>query len=186
MIGLFNALEDVAGVAKPWWLRALPYVAVVTWVAVSGFGLYHHGYDVAATKYNGIISEANKVHADELISLQRQVADAEHAAQAQAAAIDQHYQEAIANEKQSTDRTINDLRTGAISLRKRLAAITITAAGMPCTATSAGCGDGAATVGLQAEDAALLVRLSAEADAIVQQLNACQAVVRADRAVVVK
>jgi prophage endopeptidase len=147
------------------------------------FGAYRHGVTTTSDRYDAVIAKADAQHATETLALQLKVAATERAKQVSMAELDTHYQEVIQNEKQSADSIIADLRSGTIGLRKRLAAVSVSSSGVPCTAAGAGCGDDEATVGLQVADAQLLVRLAAEADAIVDQLNACQAVVKADRTV---
>lgn len=92
------------------------------------------------------------------------------------------YQEDLKNEKTAKDRVIADLRSGALRLR-----IPVTcpgAAGGSATATpgSGAVGrDGETRAELSFEASEFLVGLTSEADEVVRQLTACQAVVIADR-----
>lgn len=80
--------------------------------------------------------------------------------------------EAITNEK---DALLSDLRNANVRLRRRF---TCPPASVPGASTPATGGDGAAQSGLLREDAEFLIRLAAEADARVNQLTACQAVLK--------
>lgn len=92
------------------------------------------------------------------------------------------YQESMQHEKATRDRVIADLRSGALRLRVDLASRQ-GAAGDPAGATGAAAGrcDGEARAELSVSASEFLVGLAAEADAVVHQLAACQAVVIADR-----
>lgn len=80
--------------------------------------------------------------------------------------------EALANEK---DRVLADLHNANLRLRRRFQCPTTSVPGDSGTATS---GDGASQSGLLVADAEFLVRLAAEADARVNQLTACQNVLK--------
>lgn len=94
----------------------------------------------------------------------------------------QTYQESLHHEKTLHERTVADLRAGHRRLRIELASRP-PAAGDPAgptAASAAGCD--AATFGeLSTASAEFLVGLAHEADTVVHQLTACQAVVIADR-----
>lgn len=80
--------------------------------------------------------------------------------------------EALTNEK---DRVLADLHNANLRLRRRFQCPTTSVPGT--SGTPAG-GDGAPQSGLLVEDAEFLVRLAAEADARVNQLTACQNVLK--------
>ena len=80
--------------------------------------------------------------------------------------------EALTNEK---DRVLADLRNANVRLRRRFQCPTDSVPGNSSPATG---GDGATQGGLLVEDAEFLVRLAAEADARVNQLTACQNVLK--------
>lgn len=80
--------------------------------------------------------------------------------------------ETTRNEK---DRIIADLRTDNRRLRGRF---TCQAPSLPGESNSPGVGDAAAQGGLLREDAEFLVRFAAEADERVNELTACQAVLK--------
>lgn len=94
----------------------------------------------------------------------------------------QTYQESLTHEKTVHERTVADLRAGHRRLRIELVSRP-PAIGDPSspTATAAtGC-DGATFGELSTASAEFLVGLANEADTVVHQLTACQAVVIADR-----
>lgn len=76
------------------------------------------------------------------------------------------------------DRVLADLHSANLRLRRRFSCPAASVSVSPGPATS---GDGAEASGLLVADAEFLVRLAAEADARVNQLTACQAVLK-DRA----
>jgi hypothetical protein len=108
-------------------------------------------------------------------------AQEQHNAQ-QLAAASQTYQESLQHEKATHDRTVADLRTGALRLRIELARRQ-TADGGSAAGSTPGPGrcDGETRAELSTAAAEFLVGLAAEADTVVHQLTACQAVVIADR-----
>lgn len=98
------------------------------------------------------------------------------------AAASQTYQESLNHEKTAHERTVAELRTGNRRLRIELASRPPAAGDQagPTAATAAGC-DGATFGELSTAAAEFLVGLANEADTVVHQLTACQAVVIADR-----
>lgn len=94
-------------------------------------------------------------------------------------AIETDYLKGARDAKASADRTISDMRAGALQLRPEL---TCRAPGsVPDTSASPGKRDAAGPGGLRAADAELLVRLADRADQLALQLQAAQAVIAADR-----
>lgn len=79
----------------------------------------------------------------------------------------------------SADRTIADLRTGALQLRPELTCRA--ASGVSGVTAGTGKRDAAGTGGFSERDAERLIRLAGRADAVTMQLRACQLVVEADR-----
>lgn len=171
-----------------------PLVKIAVIVVIIGcalFGAYSFGGSVEHTagqlviaKLQKNIADQNTEHATEREQLLAQVRDQDRANIERMADIDQQHQKAIENEKAIADRTIADLRSGAIRLRDKFAANEfIAAGGIAAPGTCTGCRDAAASIRLQSEDAGFLVRLASEADQVADQLRACQAVVVADRVV---
>lgn len=92
--------------------------------------------------------------------------------------IDNQLQKGNDNADDHTSRLIADLRAGNKRLRNQLAARTCPAASAP---TGAGSGNETEAAGLSTEDGEFLIRFAREADDVARQLNACQAVIQADR-----
>lgn len=92
------------------------------------------------------------------------------------------YQKDLSHEQATKDGVIADLRSGARRLRIELAAAKATG-GSATAQAGAGPGrcDGGTTAELSESAAEFLVGLASEADTVVHQLTACQAVVTADR-----
>lgn len=87
------------------------------------------------------------------------------------------------NEKSKADaaRTIADLRSGALQLRDRFQCKTQPANTGPEAAAGTSGRDGAQESGLQIADAEFFVQFADEADQAVNQLNACQDILEAER-----
>lgn len=106
----------------------------------------------------------------------------EHAHGLAMVAASTQYQKDLSHEKATKDGVIADLRSGARRLRIELAAAKATG-GSSAAQVGAGPGrcDGQTTAELSESAAEFLVGLASEADEVVHQLTACQAVVTADR-----
>jgi prophage endopeptidase len=91
------------------------------------------------------------------------------------------------NEKsqRETNRTIAALRSGALQLRERFQCKTQSTDAGSEAAASAGGRDGETQGGLQNSDAEFFVSFAGEADEAVNQLNACQDILEAERVEVV-
>jgi len=91
------------------------------------------------------------------------------------------YQAKITEKENALNTALNSLRDG--TGRLFVNATCPAAGGDPATAAPAAAGgrDGSTRAELSRADSEFLLRLGAEADAVVLQLTACQAVVRADR-----
>lgn len=177
-----NALDAIQTAAKPWWLRLLPYVAVVLFVGAALYGAYHHGVSVTADHYQRVITQQDADNSKALAAEQLRYRGLEQQHAADIAAIDQQHQQAIENEITSRDRTIADLRAGAVGLRDKFTTCQRTRGATAPAGTSASQRDAAASIELQRADAEFLVSIASEADRVADQLRACQGVVRADRA----
>jgi prophage endopeptidase len=167
-----------------------PYAIAVGIVAAILFGAYWFGVEVTTNEYTGRISQIEadaatklaKANAD-LASMQAKYRAQERDNTENMSAVDAAHQQAIHDTKITFENTIAGLRAGTIRLRGNLAASEFAAAGssLPSTGTGTGQRDAAKGVGLQQADAELVLRIASEADAVADQLRACQAVVRADR-----
>lgn len=117
-----------------------------------------------------------------IIELERSARANERLQAERLAAASQTYQESLQHEKATHDRTVAGLRSGALRLRIELARRQTADGGSAAGATSgSGRCDGEARAELSTAAAEFLVGLASEADTVVHQLTACQAVVSADR-----
>lgn len=175
-------------------LRLVP--ALVTLPTIVGAFLY--GYRVAESRwetlYDATVAEYEAARARIEAEAARRTAEAEARARAieaqhaaDLAAITQAHEEALRNATAERDRTIDALRTDALRVRERFtcpepAGVSGTDRDRTAEAPGGGQLDHAgARRGLSVEDAGFLLRIAAEADEIVHQLRACQAVIRRDR-----
>lgn len=98
------------------------------------------------------------------------------------AAASAQYQKDLTHEKATRDRVIADLRSGALRLRVPVTCAISTAGDSTAAAGASAAGrDGETRAELSGAAAEFLVGLASEADEVVHQLTACQAVVTADR-----
>lgn len=166
---------------NPWLILGMLVLAIV-----AGLGGEWHGH---AT---GVVQEKAAWQAregTELRAANAKILALEEAARkeeaARAAGLDKVakiYEEKLADAEAQKDRDVRAARAGTLSLR---IPTPCKAAGLGGTAQAApgtGLGDGGATTELPREIAADLFALADDADKVVKQLTACQAVVREDRA----
>lgn len=115
-------------------------------------------------------------------SLEEKYRQQERDANTALAVISFQYEKELHRVKTNTDRTIAGLRDGTVRLR-----IPVTHASNACGSAvstvefGTGTGDDTARAELSSAAAEFLVSLASEADAVVDQLLACQAVINADR-----
>lgn len=126
--------------------------------------------DLASAKADGIAAIAKK---------EREKVEA-------MAKLDADYQKEIADAVATRERTIADLRAGAIRVREHLTCGPAKSpfGGSPSgkAGTGTGVGDGSAQGGLSGADVELVLRIASEADEVVRQLTRCQQIIRDDRA----
>lgn len=163
--------------------RLLVYVLVG---AFSVCGAYALGHSRAA-------SQLTSRHEAEISALRADAAQRIANAQAEARAIEQQraadmaaltaaHQEALRHATADRDRVIADLRAGVVRVREQFTCNSASDASGGTEARASGQRDPEGTSrGLSAADAEFLLRIAAEADEIVHQLHACQAVIRSDR-----
>lgn len=142
---------------------------------------YVKGRAAAAQKFNLQLSTISLEHTKQLAAMEAIARSKEQAAVVQIATIEAQHQEQLNDEKSKADAAIAGLRAGTVQLRKRFACDAGPSGVVPGVATGTSSGDAAAGRGLQGADAELLIREAAAADEVVLQLQACQAVVAADR-----
>lgn len=154
-----------------WMAGALAVLALLA-------GIWWHGHSRGAA---GVQAEWDADRArlnTKLLAQERSVRAAEQQHAQALAAIDAKYQENERNAQLETDRLRAQLRAGTVRLSVPVVAGSCR---LPATGAGAGSGDGAERADIQPAAADDLVALAADADAVVRQLSACQAVVRADR-----
>lgn len=142
---------------------------------------YVKGRAAAAQKFNLQLSMISLEHTKQLAAMEASARSKEQALVQQVAAIAYQHEEQLKDEQNKSDAVIAGLRAGTVQLRKRFACDAGSSGGVPGAAASATSGDATAGRGLQGADAEFLVREAAAADEVVLQLQACQAVVHADR-----
>ena len=185
MGGLFGKL---AGFVLPPWAKwvglALSVLAVV--LSIYGYGQqqYKRGESACALPYlkraNQGLAEANAL----IVSLQKQVKQNETAHQLRLAALDKSLTEKANHEKAKDQAVIRDLRAGIVKLQysaKPTASEQANRGTASQVKPSPSGGDGTETSELPSTLAGDIYDLAADADQVVEQLNACQQVVIEDR-----
>jgi len=174
------------------WLFAKPILASIgaflrglPWQLWAGLGLLALGLFYGHLRYNAgqadVQVKFDAYRADLKAKTDAALVAARRAETLQAAAITgavQAQRESDAKTLSERDRTIADLRSGARSLQRRFKC---PAHSLPGTPASTGDGNEAGEGGLSDTDAEFLVSEAARADSVVNQLTACQAVIKADR-----
>ncbi|WP_306602530.1 lysis system i-spanin subunit Rz [Azonexus sp.] len=165
----------------------IPIVLILVLFAGLGFAIYGYGLvqfeqgkkaerTTWQQRENAELTAAN-ARILELTAEARQAEQGHAAALAKASAT---YQENLQHEKATRDRTIADLRSGALRLRIELASRETAGGGAAGEGeSSAGRCDGETHGELSPAAAEFLVDLASEADDVVHQLNAAQAVIAA-------
>lgn len=168
MTGLIAALGGVRA-------SAFAAAALAGWLTVGAYVVLHARQSASHADYRTEVAQEREKAATELAEALAASREADQAHAQAIAELDAKYQQEIADAQANAERTIADLRSGALVLRKRLAA-------GECPAEHhsrpAGGRDDRAATGLRVEDAEFLVRESQRADQNTRQLSACQAYVR--------
>lgn len=159
----------------------LKYGFAIALVLGGLYGAYSHGATVTAAHYDAVIAKANTNHARQLASLEATARADEQAKAASMHLIDQQTIKGQTDEINQRDRTLADYRGGAVRLRDHFTCAVSPDQRVPSAAAGASQRDAASAGGLQPPDVEFLVRLASQADQVVTQLAACQAVVQADR-----
>lgn len=157
-------------------IRLAAYGAIITFL-IGAFAWYHHsvyasGKAAVTAQYNA----DNALRLQQIAAMQMALNTAARQKQEAIAAIDAHYQQVMIDDQKINDATIASVRSGALKLRKRFTCPAVRANPVPKTADSSGSGNGSAKGGLQPSDAEFLIQLADRADAVVHQLDACQAI----------
>ncbi|BCB28409.1 hypothetical protein SKTS_32950 [Sulfurimicrobium lacus] len=172
-------------VIPPWvkWLAAVALIAAVV-AAFYAYGQQQFGLGMTSeratwlARENGALTKAN----GRIKELEEQARTREHEHAQDMAVASAKYQEDLKHEKAAKDRVIADLRRGDLRLRIPVTC-PVPAAGDRTAALGTGPAgrDGETRAELSVEASEFLVGLASEADEVVHQLTACQAVVNADR-----
>lgn len=159
--------------------------ALVALIAVGlGAGAYGHHLGVTAEREAWEKREAQELaDANTKIRTLEEAARTSEAAHAAALAeIDAKHTQEIEDAKKQRDRDVRDARSGRIVLRIPTPCKAAGGGAAAKAPAAPGVGDGGATAELPRAVTADLLELADDADAVVRQLQACQGVVRADRA----
>lgn len=164
-------------------------LGVILAAAISAYSwAYKNGVQAERVVWQEAENKALQITLADLQATQERLRIAENNHAVQLNHVSQTYQEKLTNEKQKLNNTLASYRAGTLSLRDKHAASNATA----CSGFTAEIGTGTsgryATEGAKLSEplAQFLIRLASEADEVVQQLTACQAIVNADRAALVQ
>jgi len=150
--------------------------ALAGWIIVGLFYVQHARQEASHANYRTEVAIEGQKAATALAEAIEGAMQAERAHRQRVAEIDAAYQKEIDDAKANADRTIADLRSGALVLRKRLAATGCPARGDGAPASG---GNDPQETGLREEDVRFLVLESQRADQHTRQLTACQAYIDA-------
>ncbi len=161
------------------WIAAAALIAALT-IAYNLHvnGLIHKAVDRA------VLERDDQWRSKEQEAIEKAKAEAKATEEAHAKAlgvIQTKYQKEIADAKSQRDRDVANARSGSLSLR--VPARCPSAADVSGAASPAPGGDGSATVELPRETTASLFSIANDANAVADQLRACQAVIQSDRSI---
>jgi len=160
-------------------------LALAALLAAGALGTYRAGMNAERNAWlardNAQLRSANA----RIAQLQAQARAQEQVHGTAMAAAAAQFEKDLHDVRTQKDGVIADLRSGRLRLRVPVVAAASAACGAGGASTEAGAGaaggDGEARAELSAAAAEFLVSFASEADAVVRQLSACQAVVAADR-----
>lgn len=165
-------------------------VLAALWAVYSGIDSRGFDRGVSETKATYETRDANALREAQsrIATLEANAREAERRAAADIAAISSNYQRKLADANALRDRDVADARSGAIRLSFNSTGSSNCGpdrdsgqSGPGQAAAGAAGRDGGAQTELPGEIAANLLTLANDADAVVNQLSACQAVVARDR-----
>lgn len=139
------------------------------------------GQKITAAKYEAAQRKADAQVATTLAAAQDRVNMIQQASQQAMIEASQTYQKELQNVTRIKNKTISDLRAGAVRLRDTGTRYTIGPDPMSNAATGSGGCNGSPGGQLSIETSEFIVGLAAEADDIVHQLDACQQIIIEDR-----
>ncbi len=159
------------------WIAAAALIAALTIAYnVHVNGLIHKAVDKAVLERD----DQWRGKEQEAIDKAKAAAKATEAAHAKELGVIQtKYHKEIADAKTQRDRDVANARSGSLSLR--VPSRCPSAADVSGAPNAAGRGDGAQTVELPREVTASLFSIANDANAVADQLRACQAVIQSDR-----
>jgi hypothetical protein len=152
----------------------------------SGWGIRGKFADVEIAmlkaEHREVLVDLDRQHREKLQTMTDEVRATERAHVDAMAALDARYNQEMTDAKRETETLAAAVRAGELRLRNRFTCPSTSAsAGVPAAGTGSSVNPATASGGLRNEDAELLIRLAAEADDVVRQLTACQAIITADR-----
>lgn len=158
-----------------------PYLVAIVLVGLCLFLAYEHGVSVTTDHYETELSKRDAASKESTLQAVEKARKEERVSAADMVAIDREHQEKLRNEIEIRDRTIADLRAGALRLRKRFTCSSSASGILSGASGSAGIGDEASQGGFQGADVEFLIGEADRADQVAIQLQECQEVVRKDR-----
>lgn len=161
-------------------LRAAPYLVGAILIGLLGTYIHHKGYAAGHDKVQAEFDTYKLKSEQELAEANSGARKKEQQHMDDIAAIDQKYLRSLENVKAENDKIIASLKSGTLSVRNNRTAV---CAAIPAgqASASASVDNGASTSQLSESGAEFLLRLGGEADKVVVQLTACQAILEEDR-----
>lgn len=162
-----------------------PWVLLGLAAAFAGSYFYgrHDGSNAALAAYQARDNDALIKAVEKVKKLTGESIALEHAHADALAAVSEHYQQEIKNERIKKDGVISSLRAGTIRLRDpngKCSGVGIT---LPETGPGPERRDGGAGTELSQSFAELLISEASRADEVVRQLTACQSIIIKDRGI---
>lgn len=164
--------------------------ALILWAAsIGGVGYWqnHAGHTAERVAWQQKDNEELRKANASILALEESARDSEQKHAQEMSTIGNDFEKEKQDAKRKTDATLAALHAGTIVLRDPYTSSLHPAGSKTGQAvTTASGSDGGTTAKLSDESAGFLLNLSGEADEVVGQLTACQAVIRSDRGASVK
>lgn len=168
-------------------LKAIPWqvwlaIGLIAAFLLHGYMAHREGYAEAEDHYKRIIKAQNEANQKAIDEAKAAARDAERRHEKALDAVQNKLilERAIGYEER--DRVINDLRAGNRRLQQRFTCPPAgRSGGVPAATTGTGADNGTGGAGFTAADAEIAFRIAADGDDAIRKLQACQAVIRADR-----
>lgn len=179
-------------IPNPWVLLGL---ALGWFASLAGVGIWqnHAGHNAERVAWQQRELDSQAAADAKYKQLEAKYRALEQGGAQQLADVSADYQEKLKNAESKNADLIAKLRTGAVRLRDpNASAASSCVSGMPATPSGAGGRDGGTTAGLPDASAGILsdaasqflIELTGKANTIVEQLAACQQIVRTDRQII--